>query len=45
MKTRDDTHVPLPDFPAYTVDEMQARAAAFHAAMVRACVFRHARGA
>ncbi|MFT5776352.1 MAG: iodotyrosine deiodinase, partial [Hyphomonas sp.] len=34
MKTRDDTHVPLPDFPAYTVDEMQARAAAFHAAML-----------
>jgi iodotyrosine deiodinase len=34
MKTRDDTHVPLPDFPTYPVDEMQARAAAFHAAML-----------
>jgi iodotyrosine deiodinase len=34
MKTRDDTHVPLADFPAYPMAEMQARAAAFHAAML-----------
>ena len=34
MKTRDETHVPLPDFPTYPMAEMQARAAAFHAAML-----------
>ena len=34
MKTRDETHVPLPDFPIYPMVEMQARAAAFHAAML-----------
>jgi nitroreductase len=34
MKTRDDTHVPLADFPTYPMAEMQARAAAFHAAML-----------
>ena len=33
MKTSPDTHVPLPDFPAYSLEEMQARATAFHAAM------------
>ena len=34
MKTRDETHVPLPDFPTYPMAEMQARAAAFHSAML-----------
>lgn len=30
MKTSPETHVPLTDFPEYSLDEMQARAAAFH---------------
>jgi len=33
MKTSEDTHVPLGDFPSYPVEEMQARATAFHTAM------------
>ncbi len=34
MKSAPDTHVPLsPDFPAYPVEAMQARAQAFHAAL------------
>lgn len=33
MKTSDETHVPLGDFPHYPEDEMLARARAFHEAM------------
>lgn len=33
MKTSPDTHVPLGNFPSFPVEEMQARARAFHAAM------------
>ena len=33
MKTSAETHVPLEGFPAYPIDEMQARAAAFHETM------------
>lgn len=33
MKTSPETHVPLPDFPAYPESEMRARAEAFQAAM------------
>ena len=33
MKTSPETHVPLGDFPSYTLADMQARAAAFHAQM------------
>lgn len=35
MKTSAETHVPLSGFPAFPVEEMQARARAFHAAMAR----------
>ncbi len=34
MKTSEETHVPLSGFPAYPIEEMQARAEAFHAAML-----------
>lgn len=34
MKTSSETHVPLEDFPVYPLEEMQARAAAFHAQMI-----------
>ncbi len=33
MKTSGETHVPLSGFPAYTLEDMRARAGAFHAAM------------
>lgn len=33
MKTAPETHVPLSGFPAYSLDEMQARARAFHASL------------
>lgn len=35
MKTTPETHEPLQDFPHYPLDEMQSRAAAFHAEMTR----------
>ena len=35
MKTTPETHEPLQEFPQYPLDEMQSRAAAFHAEMTR----------
>ena len=35
MKTSIKTHEPLTSFREYPLDEMQARAAAFHADMIR----------
>ena len=34
MKTSEETHVPLSGFPTYPMEEMQARAEAFHATML-----------
>lgn len=34
MKTSEETHVPLGGFPSFQLEEMQARAAAFHETMI-----------
>ncbi len=41
MKTSPETHAPIADFPAYPIDEMQARASAFHKAMSTRRSIRH----